>query len=65
MSLISSFLKPLSDMDTNSRKRKADGPTEDGHKVVVKADPTDEATIDIKAESLDDSAIDDTVDDDR
>jgi hypothetical protein len=65
MSLISSFLKPLSEMDTNSRKRKANGHAEDGHKVVVKTDPSDEATIDIKTESLDDSAIDDTADDDR
>jgi hypothetical protein len=65
MSLISSFLKPLSEMDTNSRKRKADGHAEDGHKVVVKTEPSDGVTVDIKTEELDDSAIDDTADDDR
>ncbi|KAH6691387.1 chromatin assembly factor 1 subunit A-domain-containing protein [Plectosphaerella plurivora] len=65
MSLISAFMKPLSEMDPNSRKRKADGHADDGHKVVTKIEPVDGPKPDIKTEPLDDSAIDDADDSDH
>lgn len=52
-------------MDPNSRKRKADGHADDGHKVVTKTEPVNGPKPDIKTEPLDDSAIDDAEDSDR